>query len=300
MPPFCRFCEAPPSAQTIKGKNVFGGRPDQHFWLCSTCGIIYLDPPLSEEEEARFYKKEFEKFMSGRSGADMDWRGPDQHARSNQREVDRRLPFLLKHFKPWQNVLEVGCSSGFMLSALKANDVKVAGVEPSGTFIDYVRGKGIPVFQTSYELKKSGFTIFDAIIHYYVLEHIRDPEEFIKEYMAFLPKGGVMIFEVPSATDPLVELYKVAAFDDFYWSAAHHWYFTPKSLANVLKKTGFVFELYPEQRYDLSNHMTWMLSGKPGGLGRWSDVFGEALDRQYKERLKELWLCDTIVVVVYR
>ncbi len=300
MSPSCRSCNASSSEQTIKGKNVFGGRPDQHFWLCGICGMIYLDPPLSEQEETFFYKKEFEKFMAGRAGGDMDWTGPDQHVRSNQREVDRRMPFLLKYFTPGQSVLEVGCSSGFMLSALKANGMKVVGVEPSGGFIDYVRDKGIPVFQTPQELKKAELAVFDAVIHYYVLEHIRHPEEFIKEYMAFLPNGGMMIFEVPCATDPLVELYKVAAFDDFYWSVAHHWYFTRQSLANVLKRTGFSFDLYPEQRYDLSNHITWMLNGKPGGLGRWSDVFGEGLDHQYKERLKKLWLCDTIVAVVHQ
>lgn len=298
MTPSCRLCNAPSAKQTIKGKNVFGGHPDQHFWFCSVCGIIYLYPPLNEQEEKFFYKKEFEKFMASRAGADMDWTGPDQHVRSNQREVDRRMPFLLKYLKPGYSVLEVGCSSGFMLSALKANGMKVVGIEPSGSFINYVRGKGIPVFQTSKELKETKSTVFDAVIHYYVLEHIRYLEKFIKEYMAFLSKTGVMVFEVPCASDPLVELYKVAAFDDFYWSVAHHWYFTRQSLTNVLQRTGFTFELYPEQRYDLSNHMTWMLDSKPGGLGRWSDVFGGMLDLKYKDRLKKLWLCDTIVAVV--
>jgi SAM-dependent methyltransferase len=291
MIPSCRFCGADPVLQSVKGKNVFGGRPEHHFWLCGVCGIIYLYPPLSEAEEEFFYKKEFEKFMAGRAGKDMDWTGPDQHVRSNQREIDRRL-------RSGKNILEVGCSSGFMLSALKAKGMQVTGIEPSGTFVDYVRGKDIAVFQRAQDLKKTGLISFDAIIHYYLLEHIRHPEEFIKEYMSFLPKGGIMIFEVPCASDPLVELYSIPAFDNFYWSIAHHWYFTRQSLANVLKKIGFTFELYPEQRYDLSNHMTWMLNAEPGGYGRWSNLFGEALDHQYKERLKELWLCDTIIALL--
>jgi SAM-dependent methyltransferase len=298
MTPLCRSCNAPSSQQMVKGKNVFGSHANQHFWLCNVCGMIYLDPPLSEQEEALFYKKEFEKFMANRAGNDVDWSGPDQHVRTNQREVERRIPFLLKYLKPGWRVLELGCSSGFMLNALKNKGMKVAGIEPSGNFIDYVRGKGISVFESSQELKKEGFTIFDAIIHYYVLEHIRYPVDFINEYMTFLSRGGVMIFEVPCATDPLIELYKVAAFDNFYWSAAHHWYFTHQSLTNLLRRTKFTFELYPEQRYDLSNHMTWMLDGKPGGFGRWSDIFGEVMDSQYKECFKKNWLCDTLVAVV--
>ncbi len=298
MTPLCRSCSAPSSQQTVKGKNVFGGHANQHFWLCDACGMIYLDPPLSEQEEALFYKKEFEKFMVSRAGNDVDWSGPDQHVRTNQREVERRMPFLSRYLKPGQKILEVGCSSGFMLSALRAKGMKVAGIELSGCFIDYVRANRISVFQNTLELKKAGFTLFDMVIHYYVLEHARHPEDFIKKYMAFLPKEGLMVFEVPCAMDPLVELYKIVSFNDFYWSVAHHWYFTHQSLSNVLRRTGFAFELYPEQRYDLSNHMTWMLDGKPGGLGRWSNIFGQELDNQYKKRLKELWMCDTIIAVL--
>lgn len=298
MAPRCRFCDASPEHQSIKGKNVYGGEASQHFWLCDACGIIYLHPPLDETKELEFYKKEFEKFMANRACSDMDWTEPDKHVQSNQREVVRRMPFLMCYLKAPQHVFEIGCSSGFMLSALKAKGFKVSGLDPSGGFIEYVRGKDIPIFQTVEELKQSTKASFDAIIHYYVYEHIRHPVDFIKQYMELLPKGGTMIFEVPCATDPLVELYKVPAFDDFYWSVAHHWYFSKESLSKVLAKTGFSFELFPDQRYDISNHMTWMLNGKPGGMGRWSEVFGEALDKQYKERLKELWLCDTIIAVI--
>jgi hypothetical protein len=148
------------------------------------------------------------------------------------------------------------------------------------------------------ELKREHDLTFDLIIHYYVLEHIRNPVQFIGQYMERLGDSGKMIFEVPCATDPLVELYKVPAFDRFYWSVAHHWYFTKESLTEVLKRVGYSFELYPEQRYDISNHMTWMLEGEPGGLGRYGHIFGTELDMLYKERLKENWLCDTIVAVV--
>jgi hypothetical protein len=116
--------------------------------------------------------------------------------------------------------------------------------------------------------------------------------------MKLLKIEGKMVFEVPCATDPLIALYKVSAFDKFYWSVAHHWYFNRESLTEVLKKTGYRFELFPEQRYDLSNHMVWMQEGKPGGLGRYGDIFGSNLDGLYKEKLKEHWLCDTVIAVV--
>ncbi len=296
--PKCRFCEASPEAQSIKGDYVYGGNPEQHFWLCRKCGMIYLDPPMSEEEERRFYNQEFEKYMDNRSGKDTDWSGPDKHFAANQREVKRRLPFLEPYIREEKTVLELGCSSGFMLSALKDKGMDVYGIDPSGGFIEYVKAKGISIFSNDQEFKKAVPSPLDLIIHYYVFEHIRHPVEFITKYLGWLKKGGVMIFEVPSATDPLVALYKIPAFDRFYWSVAHHWYFTKDSLARVLRKCGCSFELLPEQRYDISNHMVWMSEGKPGGLGRYTDVFGEELNRQYKDQLKKHWTCDTIVAIL--
>ena len=296
--PRCRFCAAPPEFQSIKGNYVYGGRAEQHFWHCSRCRMIYLDPPMSEQEEDRFYKQEFEKYMDQRSGKDTDWSGPEKHFAANQREVRRRMPFLEPYLKEKKTVLELGCSSGFMLSALKNEGMEVFGIDPSGGFIEYVKGKGIPVFTDDEDFKKTMSAPLDLIIHYYVFEHIRHPVEFINKYMAWIKRGGVMIFEVPCATDPLVELYKVPAFEQFYWSVAHHWYFTKESLSRVLEKTGYSFELLPEQRYDISNHMVWMLEGKPGGLGRYNHVFDGELNRKYKEQLTRHWLCDTIVAIV--
>lgn len=260
--------------------------------------MIYLDPPLTEEEEMKFYKSEFEKFMEKRSGQDMDWTGPEKHFQINQREVDRRMPFLKPYLQKGQKILEIGCSSGFMLSALKEKGVDVFGIELSGGFIDYVRSKDIEVFSTLEQLLEKHDIKFDLIIHYFVLEHIRNPVEFIAQYMDLLNARGKMIFDVPCALDPLVELYKVPAFDKFYWSIAHHWYFNKESLNRVLEKTGYSFELYPDQRYDMSNHMTWMIEGKPGGRGRYNHIFNEGLNNAYKEQLKINWLCDTITAVI--
>lgn len=297
--PQCRFCKADSSEQSVKGEFVYGGNSQQHFWECDACRMIYLFPTLSEKEEEEFYKRDFEKFMSNRVGKDMNWSGPEKHFQANQREVERRMPFLKRHIEGISNVLEIGCSSGFMLSALKDFGLDVYGLEPSGVFKEYVHAKEIAVYDDIEQLvgecdKKT----FDLIIHYYVFEHIRDPLQFIDRYMGLLGDHGKMIFEIPCGTDPLVELYKIPSFDKFYWSVVHHWYYTKTSLENVLKKTGFKFELFPEQRYDLSNHMAWMQDGKPGGLGKYSHVFGPELDRMYKEQLKKNWLCDTIIAVI--
>jgi len=296
--PNCRFCKSEPSKQSIKGDFVFGGKPEQKFWLCDDCQTIYLYPPPSEEDEIAFYKQEFEKFMGDRSAPDKDWSSPEKHFQSNQDEMKRRMCILEKYVSKGQKILEVGCSSGFMLNALKERGTVVYGIDPSEGFIEYVKAKDILVYKNLFELKKDFNGKFDIIIHYYVLEHIREPLEFIQSYMNLLNENGRMIFEVPCATDPLVELYKVPAFEKFYWSVAHHWYYNKESLTALLGKTGLKFQLFPEQRYDLSNHIIWMLEGKPGGLGRFTNIFGHGFDELYKEQLKKSWYCDTLIAIL--
>lgn len=297
----CRFCKADASKQVVEGAFVYGGKPEQHFWRCGDCEMVYLYPTLTPEEEDKLYKNEFEKYMAKRAGKDMDWTGPEKHFQSNQREVARRMPVIEPYLKKAKTVLEIGCSSGFMLSALKDKGLEAFGLDPSGTFTDYVRGKGIKVYSDLAALKKDRpQQKFDLIIHYFVLEHVPEPIEFVKEYMQLLNSGGTMIFEVPCVTDPLVKLYRTPAFDKFYWSVVHHWYFSPKTMKDVLEKTGYKYEIIPDQRYDLSNHITWLLDGKPGGMFRYSQVFGSELDALYKQKLKDNWICDTIIGVVHK
>ena len=62
----------------------------------------------------------------------------------------------------------------------------------------------------------------------------------------------------------------------------------------VLKRAGYESQMYPVQRYDLSNHMVWMLEGKPGGKGRFKDIFGEELETAYAEDLRRRWISDTV------
>jgi SAM-dependent methyltransferase len=139
---------------------------------------------------------------------------------------------------------------------------------------------------------------FDLIVHFFVLEHIRDPFDFFKETYAMLKPGGRIIAEVPCANDPLTSMYTIPEFEKFYWSIAHHYYYNPESISYILEKLGYEYELIPEQRYDLSNHMTWMMEGKPGGQGKYDQIFSRQLNEKYMDDLKSKWVCDTMVVVI--
>jgi SAM-dependent methyltransferase len=297
--PTCRSCGAETAGQTVRAEHVFGGEGEYKFWQCAGCGLVYLWPVPSEEQEAFFYAKEFEKYMSRRAGADRDWSGAEAHIKTNQDQVVRRWKFLKEYLTAGKSILEIGCSSGFMMDAFKQAKIEVTGIEPSKQFLDYLKQKGHRAFESISQLKKAlPDKRYDLIVHFFVLEHIRDTEAFIREQLELLKPEGTIIAEVPCVNDPLTSIYKIPAFERFYWSIAHHYYFNPASLARILDRIGCRYRFVPEQRYDLSNHLVWMSEGRPGGQGRYSQVFSaETLDN-YAQDLKNSWHCDTFFVYI--
>jgi SAM-dependent methyltransferase len=294
----CRLCKADADFQSIRAPFVFGGKDEHNFWSCEECDAIYLYPIPSPEEEKKFYLQEFEKFMSSRVGDHRDWSNAEKHKKTNQDQVYRRLPFFKNYLKNNLDLLEIGCSSGFMLDAFKDKGLNCIGVEPSGEFKDFLIQSGHNVVQDISEIEEH--KKFDIITHFFVLEHIRDPFAFLSQSYDLLKENGVIICEIPCANDPLTSIYNIDAFEKFYWSIAHHYYYTPTSIKYVLNSLKYKFEIVPEQRYDISNHMTWMMEGKPGGQNKFFKEFGLELDQTYRQRLKDTWQCDTIFLYIWK
>ncbi len=296
--PKCRLCSADGSQQRIRANSVFGGLAAHKFWQCAACDAVYLYPVPSIEDEKRFYAQEFEKFMAIRSKGERDWSNAETHKQTNQDQVVRRLPFLQDYVQPGKSVLEIGCSTGFMLDTFRQAGMQCIGVEPSGEFLPYLHEQGYAAVESLDEVSPG--QNFDLIVHFFVFEHIRDPFAFLGQSYALLADDGVMVAEIPCVNDPLTSLYDISAFEEFYWSIAHHYYYSPAALAYIMERMGYRYRIVPEQRYDLSNHMHWMMAGKPGGQGKYNDIFSEQLLHEYREALKKSWKCDTVFLYIWK
>jgi 2-polyprenyl-3-methyl-5-hydroxy-6-metoxy-1,4-benzoquinol methylase len=296
--PVCPLCRASKENQMIKSKVVYGGQPNQIFYQCTSCDVIYLYPPTTNDDDIQFYENEFDKWMVKRSGDDA-WTDPAiQFKKMQKRELPLRLPYLKKIIKPEIRVLEIGSSSGFLLKVLQELGCDCVGVEISPAFAEYARKQGLRIYPNLFELDKGETKTFDVVLHYYVLEHVSDPLNFLKSCIGYLGIDGCMMFEVPNGNDPLTALYKIESFNAFYWWRAHHWYFTPKSLSYLLDQMEKTYKIIPGQRYDLSNHIHWMLTGQPGGMGKYSHIFSSGTEKAYAKDLKRSGFYDYIIGVV--
>lgn len=289
MTPVCRVCG---SSEAIQVGDTVAGAPDAAVYRCSKCTLLYLFPIMTEEEESNFYWLQFEKYMEGRTGG--GWKSPEEHFRSYQAEGERRLPLVRSHLKPDDALLEIGSSTGFFLEDLKSYVRSVTGVEPGRTYRAFAIGRGI---ETVPGVEDLGGRRFDVIALYYVLEHLRDPVGYLASLRSRLNPGGRLLIEVPNIEDALLSVYQIPNFPVFYWQKAHYHYFSRLTLAEVLSRAGYEAQLTPVQRYDLSNHMVWMMEGKPGGMGRLGHLFTPEVETAYAEALKAQWVCDTIFAV---
>lgn len=300
LPVKCPLCGEPHDKQKVVTRHVNGGKPEQAFYRCGSCDVCYLFPGLSPEEEKQFYANEFSSFMSGRAGAAAGWHEPERHVAANAWMVARRMKYLERRLPTKGRVLEVGCSSAFMLYPLVERGLECVGVEPSGVFGEYVRSRGIDCYDSIEDLVAAGRHRdgFDLILHGFVLEHVSTPRAFLQAQLDLLNPGGRIIFEVPSSADALLTVYDLPAFERFYWIVAHTWYFSKPSLEHLLKSLGQPFEILLDQRYDLSNHLVWARDGRPGGMGRFTAKLGQALEDQYRQALVASGHSDTLVGIV--
>ena len=301
FPKNCPLCNSKKkNLQKLVTSKVYGDKKStKKFFHCLNCDVRYQFPRLSKKEESVFYKKEFENFMEKRSGQKSSWTKVESHLTLNQETFERRNKYIKPHLKNVKSILEIGCSSGFMLYPMQKKGIECFGIEPSGVFSKYVKKRGIEVFDNLNQLnKKHPKRKFDLITHFFVLEHISDPIYFFKEQIKLLNKGGKIIFEIPNVADPLHTVYNIKEFEEFYWQIAHHWYFSKKSLNFVLKKLEKNYKILNDQRYDLSNHIIWARDRKPGGMKYFSNKLGMDIEIYYKNYLKKIGKCDTLIGVI--
>lgn len=300
LPLKCPLCGQSHEEQNVITCHVQGGRPGQAFYRCGHCDVSYLFPGLTPGEEKQFYAKEFSSFMSGRAGASAGWEEPARHVAANAWMVARRMKYLEGRLPATGRVLEVGCSSAFMLYPLVERGLECVGIEPSGVFAEYVRSRGISCYDSSDDFFATGDYRdgFDLILHAFVLEHISAPQAFLQQQLDLLKPGGQLIFEVPNSADALLTIYDVPAFERFYWIVAHTWYFSKPSLEYLLSALKEPFEILLDQRYDLSNHLVWARDGRPGGMGRFTSKFGQEIEDLYRQSLVASGHCDTLIGII--
>lgn len=144
----------------------------------------------------------------------------------------------IQHFASVGSALEVGSSTGILLFLLKQKGWEVRGIEPSRTAANLAKKRGIPTVALPFEKATLVGKKYDVVIFNHTLEHMHNPLTVLKKARSLLSRGGILFIDVPNFASLAARVAGVSW--KYILPNEHQWHFTPSSLFNLLKRTGFV------------------------------------------------------------
>ena len=170
--PLCGSCES----------SVHIAFPDIPVVKCAHCGFMYSAKVLSEQDLNSYYR--------GNYGGFRHLQGQIINATINSEIISRFIDMTSV-----SRILDVGAGYGFLLQALvQKYSVDAVGVELSQQESEYAVEKlGLRV--SNVPLGEAGLPtgFYDLVTIFEVIEHIRNPLDFISEVSSYVKPGGYML-----------------------------------------------------------------------------------------------------------
>lgn len=253
---------------------------------CDECELTYLWPQPAASVLNEFYAKEYRSLYDTTTVA-------ERH-KEDATEALLRISRLGSLLTQETRLLEIGSGSCAFLKAVSAHIAEAVGIEPDQKTRDWIAGTDSVRVHADLPSVPKDAGPFDVIVMFHVLEHLPDPGAFLTDVAEHLSPNGHLVIEVPNIDDALLSLYDIQAFRDFYFSIAHLTYFNAATLTRCAEIAKFQGTVSGVQRYDLSNHLTWALTGRPGGGGAFTPTLSPATNESYAKDLVENDMADTL------
>ena len=256
-PAACPLCNSEKTA-VIADKVRFGRAA--RVMRCAQCTLVFLDQG-SFEFPADFYEHDYHQTYL--THVDPDALDP-------QKYYDK----MVAASQPWfsrinamlhgnEAVLDVGCSTGHVITGIQAHAGRVCGHEISRKEVAFCRD--VLKLDVSDQPLHERFqpATFDYITLIFVLEHIAEPVEFLRYLKKFLKPGGKFLVVVPNIEDALLGWYNIPDFAAFYFCIEHLFYYSPRTIAMLFEKAGLGGAVETVQEYPIANHLNWAYRQRP-------------------------------------
>ena len=219
----CRLCGDSQTKLAIRDHYEFKGHT---IVACATCGAMFTDPPLTEEDLSTFYLEEYDLMRTNR---------PDLGRLSHtiQRALAQK-EYVLTHsglaMDTSTRILDIGCNVGSLLSAFRPITRHLYGLEPGAELGAIAVRRGVTVLGSFFPAIPAPMT-FDLMTASHVLEHVSDPDTFLQAIRAHLAPDGRLFIEVPHESPDFIRA--------TLGNGAHTYFFTSDSLSRHLLRNSY-------------------------------------------------------------
>lgn len=256
----CPFCCAPPS-ELLANKLRRG---DGVVLYCKACehGYLFQDQMIDAKE---YYNEIYRQEYSHNAEA----------VATNAREIYRvykdyqqvRLQQIDPYLNSGTRLLEVGASSGQFLVHVKDKVAEVNAIELDQACCEHLKTELCIEADVEF-LEESRFAgqKYDVVCAFQVIEHVKQPVNFLKTLREATKKGGSIFIECPNLHDALRTVWDVPTYRKFFYHSAHLHYFTEASLSKAARDAGFSpdqIEVSFTQDYNVLNHLHWLMNDGP-------------------------------------
>lgn len=235
----CVLCQS--QEGSLVGKMNYIGLEKYQVLQCPDCGLIAFDPLPTSDIIAEGCSLLYQLQQSSES--------PKKILRGFSRSYRRGIRFARKYLKPILSptplaILEVGAGDGYFSEG-------VSKVYPGSkvTYVDVVEDLGkyyqahfdCETYTGEFNAKVVPENSLDLIIIRDLLEHLKDPVEFLKDAYKSLKPGGLIFFITPNGREdiwPCFQRYKHTG-EEYVIFLNHFYYYLPETLDRLLADTGF-------------------------------------------------------------
>ncbi len=221
MPSQAAVC---PCCESVTGRLAFEKR-GHAYYACSNCSVTFIYPRPQEEELRERYADYGERYYS-RDGIKEYLLSPAKYLR----EIE-----LLRQTTQIGRLLDVGCSVGGFVKAARELGYEAEGIDVSESSVRVGRAMGLPLRAGNF-LQEEIQQRCGVVSMWATLEHLPNPNVFVRRARELLHPGGVLLASVPNYSGITQRLIGAK---DRYVGGDHLNYWTASGFPEYLRRMGF-------------------------------------------------------------
>jgi len=208
---------------------------------CKSCGLIFVNPRLSEQENINLYDENY--FKGEGFDSTVDYLSILEDFEWMKRIESQAIINKIKVFNKAKDlkILDIGCGTGsFIKEAEKHGYENVTGIEFSKYAAQhaqaYCKAEIIADDFLHNDFKKERFDIVNTTE---VIEHLRDPLAFFLKVKQILNKDGLCIISTGNVESAYSKLFSKRW--PYLNPEGHLYYFSPATFTQYLRKVGLSY-----------------------------------------------------------